>query len=148
MDALPEEYAGRAVELRYDDALRAVDDKCSPFGHVRYGAQINVLDRGVEILMLGVRAVEFQLGLEGHAVGQTHVQTFVDAVAGRVDEIVYEFEDEVVPGVGDGENLLEYFEQSFITAVFRCGVQLEEVLERLQLYLQERRVLEDANEIR
>ena len=127
MDALPEEYAGRAVELRYDDALRAVDDKCSPFGHVRYGAQIYVLDRGVEILMLGVRAVEFQLGLEGHAVGQTHVQTFVDAVAGRVDEIVYEFEDEVV-----------------ITAVFRCGVQLEEVLERLQLYLQEIGVFEKS----
>ena len=143
MDALPEEYAGRAVELRYDDALRAVDDKCSPFGHVRYGAQIYVLDRGVEILVLGVRAVELQLGLEGHAVGQTHVQTFVDAVAGRVDEIVYEFEDEVVPGVGDGENL-EYFEQSFITAVFRCGVQLEEVLERLQLYLQEIGVFEKS----
>ena len=129
MDALSEEHAGRAVELRYDDSLRAVDDECSPFGHVRDGTQINVLDRGVEILVLRIGAVELQLGLQRHAVSEPSVETFVYRVARGVDEVVHELEYEVVSGVCDGEYLLEYFEQSFITAVFRCSVQLEEVLE-------------------
>ena len=79
--------------------------------------------------MLRICAVELQLCLQRHAVCQPSVETFVDRVAGRVDEVVYEFEYEIVSGIGDGEYLLEYFEQSFITAVFRCGVQLEEILE-------------------
>ena len=128
MDALSEEDAGGTVELRYDDALGTVDDESAPFGHVRDGTQIHVLNRGVEILMLRICAVELQLCLQRHAVCQPSVETFVDRVAGRVDEVVYEFEYEIVSGIGDGEYLLEYFEQSFITAVFRCGVQLEEIL--------------------
>ena len=65
--------------------------------------------------MLGIRTVEFQFGFQRDAVGQTSVQAFIYRVAWRVDEIVHELQDEIVPGVGNRKYFLEYFEQSFIT---------------------------------
>ena len=66
------------MQLRNDDTLGAVDDERTLFGHIRDRAKIYILERGLEILMIGIGAVELQLGLERHTVGQTAVQALVD----------------------------------------------------------------------
>ena len=33
-------------------------------GHIRDRAEINVLNRGVEVLMVGIRAIKLQFGLQ------------------------------------------------------------------------------------
>ena len=86
--------------------------------------------------MFGVCAIEFQLGLQGHAVAQTSVQTFLNRITRRIDKVVDELKHEIVSCVGYWKYLLEYFEQPFVTPVLSSRVELEEVLERLQLHLQ------------
>ncbi len=140
MGALSEEHAGRTVELRHNDAFRAIDHKCALLGHVRNRAEINILDYRREILVVGVGTVEFQLCLEGHAVCEAALQTLLDGVTGRVDVIVEEFEYEVVTGVRDGEILGEHLVESLVVPFFGRGVELQEVLERLELNLEEIRV--------
>ena len=132
-----EEHTGRAVQLAHDDTLGAVDDKRAVVGHVGDVAQEDLLNLGVKVHMLVVGAVELQLGLEGHTVGQAALQTLLDGVAGRVDIIVQELQNEIVASVRDGEVLAEDFVESVVLAEFRWSIQLEEVLERLQLHLQE-----------
>ena len=48
-----------------------------------------------------------------------------------------------VKSVFDWEYLLEYLVETLITPVLRGGVELEEVLERLQLHLEQVRVLKE-----
>ncbi len=54
MSALAEENTGRAVELRYNDALGTIDNKGAFLGHIGNLAKIHILYLGGEILMLGV----------------------------------------------------------------------------------------------
>ncbi len=51
------------MELRHDNALCAIDHESALLGHVRYSAEIDILNRGVEVLMIRVSAIEFQLRL-------------------------------------------------------------------------------------
>ena len=146
MDALSEEDAGGTVELRYDDALGTVDDESAPFSHVRDGTQIHVLNRGVEILMLRICAVELQLCLQRHAVCQPSVETFVDRVAGRVDEVVYEFEYEIVSGIGNTLNSPSLRRFSGVVSSWKKSLKDFSCTSKKSGY--SRRVLEDANEIR
>jgi hypothetical protein len=105
-----------------------------PFGgHVGDLAQVDVLHDGLEILVLWVGAVELQLGLQRHAVGQTALDALVDAVSGRIDEVIQELQHELVAGVRDGEILTEHLEKAFALAMFGEGLDLEEVLKTLQL---------------
>ena len=55
--------------------------------------------------MIGIGAIQFQLGLQRYAIGQTMLQTLLDGVTGRVNVIVQKFQDEIVPGIGYGEVL-------------------------------------------
>ena len=119
MHALPEEHARRAVQLRNDDALGTVDDKSALVGHVRDGSQIHVLDNGSKVLMVGVGAVELELGLEGDAIGQPTVEALLHCVARRIDKIVKEFKDKVVASVRNGEVLAEHFIESLVFS-FLC----------------------------
>ena len=137
MSALAEEYAGRTVELRHNDALGAVNHECTLLGHVGYLAQVHVLYFGGEIFVVGVGARQFQLGLKRHAVRVTALKTLFDCVAWRVDVVVEELEIEVVAGVGDREVLCEHFVKTFVSTMFRRSVQLEEIAERFQLHFEE-----------
>ena len=65
------------------------------------------------------------------------LQTLLNGVTGRVNVIVQEFQDEIVPGVGYREVLRENFIESFVLALFRWCVQLKEILERFELNLKE-----------
>ena len=125
------------VQLGYDDTLRTVDDERTLLGHIGNRAQINVLHDGCKILMVRIGAIQLQLGLEGHTVGLAALQTLLDGVAGRIDVIVQEFENEVVARVGNGEILCEHFVETLVVSLFRRGVKLQEVLERLELHLEE-----------
>jgi hypothetical protein len=54
----------------------------------------------------------------------------------RVDIIVQELKDEIITRVGDGEILRKNFIESGILTILRRSVELQEVSERLELYLQ------------
>ena len=127
--ALSEEHARRTVQLGYDDALRTVDDERTAFGQIGNRTEVNVLDDHAEILVFVVRAVKFQLCFQRDAVRQTALQTLLDRVAGRVDIVVDELQNEVVPGVRDGEIFLKDLVQALVLTVFSRSVHLEKVPE-------------------
>ena len=138
--ALSEEDARRTVQLRHDDALGAVDDERAALGHVGDRPEIDILHDHAEILVLVVRAIEFEFRLQGYAVRETALQTLFDRVAGRIDIVVDEFQYEIVPGIRDGEILLKHLVQPLVLTVLGRGIHLEEVTERFELYLQQIRV--------
>ena len=127
--ALAEEYARRAVQLRNDHALGAVEYERTAVGHVGDGAEIDILHHHTEILVLVVRAVEFQFGLEGYAVSQTALQTLLNRVAGRVDIVVDELQYEVVTCVGNGKILLKHLVEALVLTILGRGVHLEKISE-------------------
>lgn len=130
------------MKLRYHDTLGTVDDESAFRGHVWYHAQIYRLLNGLELFVFGVVAGEFQFSLERDAVGEAAFDTFLDSVARRIDEIVQKLKCEIIAGIRDREVLFEDFEESFIETVVRVGLNLEKVLERLQLNVQEVRIVE------
>ena len=117
------------MQLVDNHTLGSIDHKRTLRRHVGNGAQVHVLDNGFKVLVLGIGAVQLQLGLQRHAVRQATLQTFLNAVAGRVDEVIKEFENELITSVRDGEILTEHFEQSLRGAILRIRFQLEEFLE-------------------
>ena len=142
--ALAEEYARRAVQLGNDDTFGTVDDEGSAGSHVRDGAQIDVGDHRIEVFVFLVRAIELELGLERHVVGEAHVEALVHRVARRVDEVVDELQDEVVAGIGNRENFLEHFVKPFVLAVLSRRFELEEIAEGLQLDFQKIRIIQQC----
>lgn len=127
--ALPEEYARRTVELRYDDPLGTVDDECAARRHVGDGTEIDILYHRVEVLVFRVRTVEFQFRLERDAVGQAAFEALLYGIAGRVDIVIDEFQNEVVPCIGYREIFHEHFVEPLVLAVLCGGVELEKVVE-------------------
>ncbi len=127
--ALAEEYARRAVQLRYHDSLRTVEDERTALGHIRDQTEIYVLNDLVEVLVLGVGAVEFKFCFEGNAICQTSLQTLLDRVTRLVDIVVYKFQNEVVSGIRDREIFVEHPVKALVLAVLRRGVKLEKVSE-------------------
>ena len=129
MHALTEEHTRRTVQLRHNNALGAVDDERAILGHVGNGAKEHILNHRAEVLMVGVGAIQFQLSLQGYAIGQATLQTLVDSVAGRVDIVIQELKNEIVSCVGDREVLGEHLIQAVVLTFLRRSVQLQEVLE-------------------
>ena len=56
------------MQLGNHNTLGTVDNKCAVSCHVWDRAEEHILDDGSEILVVGVCAIEFQLGLQGHGV--------------------------------------------------------------------------------
>ncbi len=125
------------MQLADHHALGAVHDERALGGHVGDLAQVHVLHDGLEVLVLGIGAVQLQLGLQRHAVGEAALDALIDAVAGRIDEVVQELQHELVARVRDGEVLAEYLEEAFLLAVLGERVDLEELLEALELDVEE-----------
>jgi len=91
--------------------------------------------------VFGVGAVQFEFGLQGHAIGETAFDTLFDGIPGRVNEVIEELEYELVAGVRDREVLCEHLEKAFVLPVLGVGFELEELLERRQLDFEEIRVV-------
>ena len=102
------------MQLRNNDTLSSVDDKRTLVGHVRNGAEVHVLDRGSEILMVGVGAIELEFGLQRHTICETTIEALVDSVARWVDVVVKEFQHKVVSGVRDWEILRKHLIESLV----------------------------------
>ena len=124
MHTLSEEHAGRTVKLRHDNSLGTVDDERTVARHIRNRAQENITRHRTKILVVGVSAVQFHLGLQGYAVSQAALQALVDRVTGRVDEVIQELKNEVITRVGDREVLGEHLIQTVILAFLRRSIQL------------------------
>ena len=129
MHALSEEHARRTVQLGYDDTLRTVDDERTAFGHIGNRTEVHILNDDTEIFVLVVRAVKLEFGFQGNAVRQPALQTLLDRVARRVDIVVDELQNEIVPGIRNGEILLKHLIQPLVFTIFGRGVHLEKVPE-------------------
>ena len=124
------------MELRHDDPFRPVDDKGAAGGHVGDHAQVNILDDRFKIFVFGIGAVKLQLSFQGYAVGEAPFDALIHGVAGRIDKIIQEFEDEVITGIGNRKILGKYLVQALVDPVLRIGFQLEKILERLELNIE------------
>ena len=143
MLALAEEHARRPVELRHYDTLRAVDNECTSWSHIRDIAQIYVLYLRLKVLVLRVAAGKAEFGLEGNLICHAPFKAFLYGVLRRIDEIVDEFELVIVPRIFDREDLLENLVKTLVTPVLRGSLELEKVLERLQLNFKQVRIFKE-----
>ena len=124
------------VQLRNHNAFSTVYDKCTLFCHVRDGSEEHILNDCIEILVIGVGTIKFQLCLEWNTIGQTALQALGYRVTGGVNIIVQELQNEIVPRIGDREVFREDLVKAIVHTFFGRSIKLEEILERLQLYFQ------------
>ena len=117
------------MQLRYHNALSAIEDERTTIGHVGDSTEIHILNYNAEILMLVVSTVELQLGLQRHTIRQAALQTLLDRVTGRIDVIVDELKYEIIAGIGDGEILLEHFVEALVLTILGRCVHLEKIAE-------------------
>ena len=125
------------MQLGYNHALRSIDNKGTIGSHVRNRSQENILYHRLKIFMIRIRAIQFQLSLQRYAISKTTLKTFIYGIAGRIDIVIQELKNEIVSRVGDREVLCEHLIQTVILAFLRRSIQLQEVLERLQLHIEE-----------
>ncbi len=128
------------MQLGNNYTFGPVNDECSSRGHVRDHTQVHVLNDRLEILVLGIGTVQLQFGLERNTVGQPPFDTLFDGIARRIDEIIKEFEHEIVTCIGYREILGENLVQSFINPVLGICLQLEKILEGFYLNVKKVRV--------
>ena len=132
-----EEHAGRAVHLRNDHALGAVDDEGAVVGHERDVAHVDillldVLDRLGAGLLVDIEHDEAQRHLERRGIGHAALAALVDVVFRRLEFVLDEFEHRGVGKVRDREHGLEYGLQALVgPAAERLLDQQELVVGRL-----------------
>ena len=74
---LTEKYARGSVQLRYDNPFGTIDDKSTPWSHIRDSPQIDILNNRIKILMIRICTVKFEFSLKRHTVCQTSVETLL-----------------------------------------------------------------------
>ena len=144
MELSAKEHTGGAVQLRHYHALGSVDDEGTLRGHIRNHAQIDMLLKGLEVLVLRVFTAQFHLGLQWHTISQATFDTLLNGLTRRIDIIIQEFKFEIVSRIRDGKILFEDFVQAFVQTVVGIGFNLEEVFERLDLNVEKIRVIKFA----
>ena len=90
--------------------------------------------------MIRVLARQLQFCLQRHTERKTSFQTFLNRISWSVDVIVQELQNEIVTGVFNGEILCKDLEESIVLTLLGRRVELQEISERLQLYIQEIRI--------
>ena len=148
-----EEHAGRAVQLRDDDALGAVDDERARVGHQRDLAEVDLLllhvaDRLDAGLLVDVPHDEADDDLdrrgERHAAGAA----LVDVVLGLLEVVRDELERRGLGEVLDREDALEHALQADVLALVERDVDLEELVVATLLDVDQVRDLDDLLELR
>ena len=143
-----EEHAGRAMHLRDDDALGAVDDEGAVVGHERNVAHVDillldVLDRLGAGLLVDIEHDQAQRHLERRGIGHAALAALVDVVFRPFEFVFHEFEHRGVGEIGNREHRLEHGLQALVgPAALRLHHQQELVVGRL-LNLNEVRHLRD-----
>ena len=124
-----EEHAGRAVELRHDDALGAVDHERAVVRHERNLAHVDLLllhflDRVLRRFL--VHQDEAHLRAERGAIGEAALLALGDVERGREQREAHVFEPRVAGVAGDREDRRERGLQAFVLARLGRGVRLQE----------------------
>src|SRR5208282_4692135 len=141
-----EKYSGRAMQLRHDDALGAVDHEGAVAGHQGNLAEVNfllldVLDRAAAVL--DVPDDELNLDLERGGVGHAALMAFLDVILGRAELVGDELERRGLVEILDRKHRLEDRLQADVGAVLGRDADLEEVVIRALLNLDQIRNLDD-----
>ncbi len=143
-----EEHAGRAVQLRDDHALGAVDDEGAVIGHQRHFTEIdfllaNVLDR----LRVTARFLVVNDQANQHAdrrrVGQAAHLALLDVEHRLAEAVAHVFERRVARVADDREYRLERGVQTDVLALFDRLVGLQELVVRIDLDRQQVRHVQD-----
>src|SRR5690554_1166285 len=100
MDALPKENTGRTVQLRNNNPFGTINDEAALICHIGYRTQINILNNGVKVLVLGIGAIQLELSLQRHTVRQAAFYAFLNGITGRINAVIQELQNKVVTGVG------------------------------------------------
>jgi hypothetical protein len=79
--------------------------------------------------VIGISTIQLEFSLEGHTVGQATVKTFVNRIAGRVDEIVKEFQNKAVPGIRNREILGKDFIEPLVFSLLSWSIYLQKISE-------------------
>ena len=143
-----EEDARRAVHLRDDDALGAVDDEGAVLRHERHVAHVDfllldVLDGLRAGVLVDIEHDQAQRHLERRGEGHAALAALVDVVLRRLEVVAHELEQRRVGEVGDREDRLEDRLQALVgPSAVRLLDQQELVVGRL-LNLDEVRHLRD-----
>jgi len=135
-----EEHAGRAVHLRDDDALGAVDDEGAVGRHQRHVAHVDVLlldvaDGAGTRLLVHVPDEQAQRHLERRGEGHAALLALVDVILGRLQVIADEFQFPLAGKVADGEHGLQHLLKAAVGAFGGRQANLEELIVAAFLHL-------------
>ena len=135
-----ESDAGRAMELRDDDALSAVDDEGAALGHHGDFAHVNIF------ILDEVFLAEAELHVKGHRVGDAFAETLELGILRITEGVGNVFEDETLVVRMDREYLAENGLQALGLALLLRNTFLEELEIGRDLNLNEIRRLNDFAE--
>ena len=148
-----EEHAGRAVELRDDDALGAVDDERAGVGHQRDLAEVDLLllhvaDRLDAGLFVDVPHDEADDDLDRRRERHAARAALVDVVLRLLEVVRDELERAGLGEVLDREDALEDALKADVLALVDRDVDLEELVVAALLDVDQVRDLDDLLELR
>ncbi len=146
-----EEDAGRAMELRDDHALGAVDDEGAVVGHDRDLPEVDLLLLHVADRLRALGVVpgdESDRHLERRGVGHAALQALLHVVLGLLEHVADELQRRGVVEVLDREDRVEDGLQAGVLALLRFDLRLQEAFERLLLDLDQVGDLEDPGDLR
>ena len=128
-----EEHAGRAVHLRDDDALRAVDDEGAVLRHERHVAHVDILLLDVLELarpgvLVHIEHDEAQRHLERRGIRDSALLALLDVVFRLFELVAHELEPRAVREVADRKDRFEDLLQSYGAAALGRAVHLQEVI--------------------
>jgi hypothetical protein len=114
-----EEHARRAVHLRNDHALGAVDDEGAVVGHERDIAHVDillldVLDRLGARLLVDIEHDQAQRHLERRRIGHAALAALVDVILRRLEFVLDEFQHRRVGEIRDREHGFEHGLQALV----------------------------------
>ena len=141
-----EEHARRAVHLRDDDALGAVDDEGAVVGHERHVAHVDVLlldvlDRAGAGIRVHIEHDQAQRHLERRSKRHAALAALVDVVFRQLERVLDELEQGGVRKVRDREYRLEDSLQSLFRPATLCFFDHQELVVGCLLNLDEVRHL-------
>ena len=128
VDVLLEHHAGGAVELRYDHALRAVDDERPQRGQHREVTEVDLLLDDVLGAALVAQVLphdQAEGGLERGGIGHIPLHALLHVVLGLAERVPYELQGEVSVHVRDREDLVEDALEADVLALARGGIGLQ-----------------------
>jgi hypothetical protein len=143
VDLLVEEDPGTAVKLRDDDSLCTVYNKGPPIRHEREGPEVDLLLDGLNSLFVPVFffTCESERRLQGDCIGQPLIHALLHGVLRGIQLVTHKLERVALPIVLNRKVLVKDLLETDVFPILRRDVVLDEVVKRLQLDVQEVRIV-------